>query len=61
MKDNQEELEKDTYELCDLKIKLSKLNKTKPWTIEELKDVTKQLQKGYANEIFKENVAYKYK
>ena len=57
-------LEKETNELCELRTKFTKLNKTKDWTKEELQIVLKKLENdkprdadGYANELFKEDAA----
>ena len=59
-----EDLEDDTNKLCKLRLKLSKLNKTQPWDIEELKYVLKKLppnkardSDGYPNELFALSVA----
>ena len=58
------DLEKETNELCEIRTKLSKLNRTKPWTMEDLNDVLKKLEKdksrdaeGFSNELFKEDAA----
>ena len=58
------DLEKDTNLVCELRVKVSKENKTKPWTLEDLMEVTKYLKKdksrdpeGYANELFKKDAA----
>ena len=58
------DLEEDTNKLCTLRLKLAKLNKTKPWDIEDLKSVIKKLppnkardSDGYANELFTISVA----
>ena len=45
MKENLEDLEEDTNKLCKMRLKLSKLNKTKPWDIEDLKNVLKSYPK----------------
>ena len=62
--DNLKTLEADTNKLCELRLKLSKLEKTKPWDIEDLKLALKGLAKdksrdadGYANELFAITVA----
>ena len=59
-----EDLEKDTNTLCEIRLKTSKMNKTEPWTMNDLKEVLKQLgnnksrdPEGHANELFKESVA----
>ena len=64
MKDNLEDIRKEKEELCELRLKLAKTNKTKPWTMDNLDSVLKQLKKnksrdphGYANEIFRPEVA----
>ena len=51
-------------ELCEIGLKLTESNKTQEWTMDDLKEVLKQLEKdksrdpeGFANEIFKEDVA----
>ena len=56
----------DVKTLCEIRIKLTKNKTTEPWTMEDLLIVLKQLEKdkardpeGYANEIFKEEVAGK--
>ena len=58
------DLEEDTNKLCQMRLKLSKLNKTQPWSIEDLKYVLKKLPRnkardshGYANELFAPAVA----
>ena len=62
--DSLKTLEADTNKLCELRLKLSKLEKTKPWDIEDLKLALKGLAKdksrdadGYANELFAITVA----
>ena len=64
MKDHLKQLEDDTNELCELRMKLCKMNKTDPWNMEDLKVVLKQLKDNksrdpdnYNHEIFKESVA----
>ena len=59
-----EDLEKDTNTLCEIRVKMSKANKTEPWTMCDLKEVLKQLgnnkardPEGHSNELFKESVA----
>ena len=37
-----EDLEEDTNKLCQLRLKLSKLNKTQPWDIEDLQKCVKK-------------------
>ena len=58
-----EELEKDTNLLCEIRVKTSQRNKTQPWTMDDLKQVLKQLgndksrdPEGHINEIFKVSV-----
>ena len=53
-------------DLCKLRLKKARDNKTPPWTMEQLETVLKYLKKnksrdpfGYANDIFKEDVAGK--
>ena len=57
---NLEQFEKETNEVCEIRLKLSKNNKTNMWTMDDLKYVLKQLDNdksrdtdGFANEIFK--------
>ena len=57
-------LEKDTNELCEIRLKVTKKNKTPPWDMEDLKLAIKQLStnksrdpEGLINEIFKEAAA----
>ena len=64
MEEHLEEYEADTNELCMLRLKNCKKNKTAPWTEEDLNAVLKQLKKdksrdamGYANELFTLSVA----
>ena len=64
MEPHLKDLEDDKNSLCELRVKLSKNNKTEPWTMEELKEVLKNLKKekardpeGHCNELFKETVA----
>jgi hypothetical protein len=56
--------EKDVNELCETRLKLCKLNKAKPWTMDDLDMAIKDLDKGksrdalgYANELLKDDVA----
>ena len=58
------DLEDDINTLCEIRIKLSKSKTTDPWSMEDLKEVLKQLKTdksrdpdGYINELFKESVA----
>ena len=64
MKEDLKELEVDTNKLCKERLKLCKNKKTKPWDLEDLKLVLKDLTKnksrdsdGYANELFMLDVA----
>ena len=64
MEPHLKDLEDDTNDLCEIRLKLTESNKTKEWTMDDLKEVLKQLEKdksrdpeGFANEIFKEDVA----
>ena len=59
-----ESLEEERNELCKTRLKLAKLNKTKPWSMEDLKIALKHLEneksrdaEEHANEIFKESAA----
>ena len=58
------DLEKDTNKLCQMRLKLSKLSKTQPWSLEDLQHVLKNLPRneardssGYSNELFSPEVA----
>ena len=64
MANSLKDLETDTNKLCMLRLKLAKMNKTKPWDMEDLKFALKGLAKdksrdadGYANELFAITVA----
>ena len=64
IKDHLKDLESETKEMCEQRMKLVKLVKTDPWSLDELKEVLKKMAKdksrdaeGYANEIFKEGAA----
>ena len=64
MEESLTDLESDTNKLCKLRLKLSKMNKTRPWDVEDLKLALKGLAKdkardadGYANELFAIKVA----
>ena len=55
--------EETNNKLCETRLKLTKLNKTDPWTIEDLEEALKDLGNNksrdalnYANELFKEGV-----
>jgi hypothetical protein len=59
-----EDLEDDTNELCQIRLKVCKEKKTPPWDIEDIKLAVKQLgtdkardPEGLVNELFKEEVA----
>ena len=62
--DNMKELEEETNKLCELRMKMVKLDNTEPWDLEDLNEAIKKLGKdksrdaeGYANEIFKAEAA----
>ena len=64
METHLKQLEKDTNTLCEIRVRTSQTNKTQEWTLEDLKEVLKQLgndksrdPEGHINEIFKESVA----
>ena len=64
METHLKELEKDTNTLCEIRVRTSQTNKTPEWTMDDLKEVLKQLgndksrdPEGHINEIFKESVA----
>ena len=64
IKDNLKDLKTAKEELCKIRLKRAADNKTPPWTIEQLDIVLKYLKEnksrdpfGYANDIFKNNVA----
>ena len=64
MEEHLEDLEDDTNKLCQLRLKLSKLNNPQPWDIEDLKHVLRKLPQnkardaeGYPNELFALDVA----
>ena len=64
IKDDLKHIQKDKEELCKLRLKLASKNKTPPWTMAQLETVLNQLKKnksrdplGYANEIFRCEVA----
>ena len=64
MKEDLKNLRKDKEELCKLRIKIASTRKTPDWTMEQLEKVLNYLQKnksrdplGYANEIFKVDIA----
>ena len=60
MKENLLSLEETENKLCGIRLNMSKLKKTDPWTLEDLENVIKYLDKdksrdaiGHANEILK--------
>ena len=64
IEDNLKDLEDDTNLLCELRVKVSKENKTQPWTMEDMMEVLKHLKMdksrdpdGWANELFKKDAA----
>ena len=64
MKDSLEHIRKEKEELCNMRLNIAKNNKTEPWSMEHLDVVLKHLKKnksrdpsGYANEIFRPEVA----
>ena len=54
-----EEIRKLKMELFNLRLKLSKMNKSQPWTINHLKKDKARDPNGLINELFKEGVAGK--
>ena len=64
MKENIKHMEETTNKLCESRLKATKLNKSEKWTIDDLEEVLKELEKdksrdalGHANEIFRKDVA----
>jgi hypothetical protein len=64
MENNLKNLEKDRNELCEVRLKLAKLNKTEPWNMDDIKATLKQLEneksrdaEDHANELLKETAA----
>ena len=64
IKDGLESFQKDKESLCNMRLEIAKNNKTKPWELDDLNTVLKYLKKnksrdpfGYANEIFRPEVA----
>ena len=64
IKEHLEEYEKTANKLCETRLKLTKLNETEPWTLDDLDKATADLDNGkardalnHANELFKKNVA----
>ena len=60
IKSHLKDLERDTNDLCEINLSLTKNNKTEPWTLNELDDALKGLKNGKArdadgfpNKIFK--------
>ena len=45
MEPHLKDLEDDTNDLCEIRLKLTESNKTLRWTMEDLKEVLKQLGK----------------
>ena len=59
-----ENLEKARNDLCESRLKLAKMNKTKPWDMDDLTEVLKNLEnyksrdaEDHVNELFKESAA----
>ena len=50
IKTHLEDLEKDTNTLSEIRVKMSKANKTEPWTMCDLKEVLKQLGNNKARD-----------
>ena len=57
-------LEETTNKLCELRLNMLKLTKSEPWTLEDLIQSVKDLDKnksrdakGYATELFKDGIA----
>ena len=57
-------LEETTNKLCELRLNMLKLTKSEPWTLEDLSQAVKDLDKnksrdakGYATELFKDGIA----
>ena len=66
IKENPVNVRKEKEELCARRLETSKKNVTPPWTLKELEDVLHYLKRnksrdpyGYANEIFRPEVAGK--
>ena len=66
MKKNVNHMEETTNKLCEIRLEKTKKKKSKPWNIDDLEDVLKDLEKdkssdalGYANKIFRKDVAGK--
>ena len=64
IKPHLKDLEDDVNTLCEIRVKLSKSKTTDPWSMEDLKEVLKQLKTdksrdpdGYINELFKKSAA----
>ena len=64
MKSNLENIRNEKEELCTRRLEKARKNTTPPWTMEQLEDVLNYLKKnksrdpfGYANEIFRPEVA----
>ena len=50
IEDHLKDLEKDTNLLCELRVKVSKENKTDPWTMDDLVEALKHLKKDKARD-----------
>ena len=64
MKEHLKDYEQTANRLCESRLKLSKLNVTEPWSMEDLEQATSDLENGKsrdalncANELFKKEVA----
>ena len=64
MKDDLKDIQKEKEELCNIRLNIARNRKTVPWTMDDLDVVLKYLKKnksrdpfGYANEIFRPEVA----
>ena len=64
MEEHLKDLEHDKNTLCEIRVNITKSNKTEPWSMKDLMDVLKYLKNdkcrdpgGYGNELFKEDTA----
>ena len=64
MKDDLKDIQKEKEELCNTRLNIARNRKTEPWTMDDLDAVLKYLKNnksrdpfGYANEIFRPEVA----
>ena len=64
MKDNLKGIQEEKENLCKIRLEIAKRTKTAPWTMDNLDAVLKYLKRnksrdpfGYANEIFRPEVA----